>query len=34
LQLLAKGGEKDVINMGNIIKGSGVEYKGLESWSS
>lgn len=34
LQLLAKGGEKDVINMGSIIKGSGVEYKGLESWSS
>lgn len=31
--LLAKGGESNFINMGSIIKGEGVTYSGLETWS-
>ncbi|UZJ53292.1 hypothetical protein CBS101457_002612 [Exobasidium rhododendri] len=32
--LLAKDGERNVIKMGSIIKGDGVTYSGLESWSA
>lgn len=30
--LLARGGEHDIVRMGTVIEGEGVQYSGLQSW--